>query len=162
MRLSEKFEKGVIFRLLLSIVLACVALGLFLLSRTSLDKPLMQTKEDFAVTQASVDREIDSVLVRFGIEREWIHKRKIALANSTDSRIERRVMIPPTIPSVQMNVALNTMARRYNGRAVATENLKENSVTIHIELEKKIVQTIILVLRTDLKRGGHKIGQARI
>ena len=162
MRLSEKFEKGVIFRLLLSIVLACVALGLFLLSRTSLDKPLMQTKEDFAVTQASVDREIDSVLVRFGIEREWVHKRKIALANSTDSRIERRVMIPPTIPSVQMNIALNTMARRYNGRAVATENLKENSVTIHIELEKRIVQTIILVLRTNLKRGGHKNGQTKV
>ena len=69
MKLLEKFEKGIIFRLLLSIVLACVALGLFLLSRTSLNKPLVQTKEDFAVTQANVDREVDSVLVRFGIER---------------------------------------------------------------------------------------------
>jgi len=39
-----------------------------------------------------------------------------------------------------MNAAFNTMAKRYNGRAVASENLKENYVTIHIETGGSIVQ----------------------
>ena len=162
MKFSQKFEKGVIFRLLLSGVLASLALGLFLLSSTTFRKPAVQTTEDLAGTLENIDKEVDSVFVRFGIAREWVHKRKVDPANSAASRIERRVTIPPTIPSVQMNIALNTMAHRFNGRAVATENLKENSVTIYIELNKKIVQTIILVVKPDLKRRGSKIGQINV
>jgi hypothetical protein len=146
------FEKPIIFRILLSVVLACIAVTLFVLNRNTIEKPAAQTKEDFALTLSRVDRDVDTMLVRFGIERSWITKRQITSPNSPDIRIERKITIPPTLPSVQMNVALNLMAKRYNGRAVATENLKENSVTIHIELEKRIVQTIILIVKTDLKR----------
>src|ERR1043166_6352627 len=156
------FEKPIFFRILLSVALACAAVILFVLNRSAFEKPPAQSKEDFATTLAKVDREVDTVLVRFRIERNWITKRQVVVPNSSDVRIERRVMIPPTIPSVQMNIALNSMAQRFNGRAVATENLKENSVTIHIELEKRIVQTIILVVKKDLKRGGRKEGQTKV
>ena len=61
-------------------------------------------------------------------------------------------MIPPDVLPVQLNQALNSMARRYHGRAIASENLKENSVTIHIELEGYIVETIILRPSPELRR----------
>ena len=146
------FEKPIIFRILLSVVLAGAAVALFILNRSTFEKPQVQSKEDFRVTLAKVDREVDTLLVRFGVDRSWITRKQIVSPNLPLARIERRVFIPPSLASVQMNVALNLMAKRFNGRAVATENLKENSVTIHIELEQQIVQTIILIVKTDLKR----------
>lgn len=157
-----KFEKGVFFRLLLSAVLASVALGIFLLNRTAFEKSSIQQKEATSGILNSVDKDVDSVLVHFGVEKGWIQKRNISLPNSAETRIERRVTIPPSIPSVQINLSLNAMAHRYSGRAIATENLRENSVVIHIEVEKRIVETIILILRTDLKRGGRKGAQINI
>ena len=156
------FEKPIIFRILLSVTLAGTAVGLFILNRSTFEKPKVQSKEDFSVTLAKVDREVDTLLARFGVDRSWITRKQIVSPNLPLARIERRVFIPPSLASVQMNVALNSMAKRFNGRAVATENLKENSVTIHIELEQQIVQTIILIVKTDLKRTKQSQQQTKV
>ena len=103
---------------------------------------------------ADVDREVDTVMAHFRIERKWIRKQLIPIPNAEISRTERRIMIPPDVLPVQMNQALNSMARRYHGRAIASENLKENSVTIHIELEGYIVETIILRPSPELRPAG--------
>jgi hypothetical protein len=157
------FENGVFIRLLSSVLLAVLAAGLFLLNRPTLEQHPASPKDRTGAVASDIDREIDTVLSRFGIDRSWVRKRTIATTAEGDSRVERRVTIPPNIPSVAMNLALNGMARKHDGRAIATENLKEHSVTIHIEVDKKIIETIILVVRTDLKRGGDRVvAQARV
>jgi hypothetical protein len=152
MKLTHRFEKGIFFRLLISVLLAGAAVTLFFLSRPVLVKPLDESKQELVTLLQEIDREVDTVLVRFKIEKNWIRKRQIPLTNSGIFRIERQVAILKDVIPVQINVALNTMARRYQGRAIASENLKENSVTIHIEVQGYIVQTVILKHMNQLQR----------
>ena len=154
MNVDSKLGSGVLLRVLLSVMLAGAALTLFLMHRATLDRPPEVRQHNVRDIVADVDREVDTVLVHFRIEKRWIRKEQIPIPNAEISRTERRVTIPPDVIPVQLNQALNTMARRYNGRAIASENLKENSVTIHIELEGYIVQTIILKPTPDLRRDG--------
>ena len=145
----QNFDKGIIFRFLLSIVLAAAALGLFLMSRAKITQPVTKSEKDFASLTLQLDRDVDTVLSHFNIQKEWTKKLQFPVPNSSLNRIERRVLIPPDILPIQMNLVLNRMAKRYNGRAVASENLKESTVTIHIEVDGTILETI--VLKTDAK-----------
>ena len=154
-----KLQKHILARLIVAVGLAAAALVLFFMSRSAINK-IEESKEALSPAIAiSIDRDVDSVLTRFKVEKSWIRKSSIKLANTTLHRIERRIAVPTENPTVQMNVALNAMAKRYGGRAVASENVKENAVTIHIELQGYVVQTIILKATPDVKRGGPKEGQ---
>ncbi len=152
MNVATRFGAGVLFRVLVSAVLAGAALTLFLMHRATLERPSEARQRNVREIVADVDREVDTVLAHFQIDRRWIRKVEIPIPNAEISRTERRVAIPPDVIPVQLNQAFNTMARRYNGRAIASENLKENSVTIHIELEGYIIQTIVLKPNPDLRR----------
>jgi hypothetical protein len=135
---------GVALRLLASVLLAAAALTLFLLQRATLEKPPEVRQRNVREMVAAIDREVDSVLTRFRVEPRMVRKTQVPIPNAEMSRTERRVSLPPDVVPVQVNQVLNAMARRYSGRAIASENIKENTVTIHIELEGYIVQTIIL------------------
>ncbi len=159
------FEKPIIFRSLLSVVLGAAAVTLFLMNET-VSKQYEAEHQDIRALQKLIDGEIESALARSGVEQKWIRKQTIPLANTNFSRIERRVAVPPEFLSLQLNAALNSMAHRYNGRAIGTEDLKQHTVSIHIELpasqspafsgtagrQRVIVETIILKTRFDLKR----------
>jgi hypothetical protein len=146
------FEKPIIFRSLLSVALGSVALVLFVMNKPAAEKSQEQLRQEFASTLQQIDREIDSVLTRSGVQQKWIRKQAIPLANVFFPRIERRVAVPPEFLTLQLNAVLNSIAHRYNGRAVGTEDLKQHTVSIHIELQRVIVETIILKTNFDLKR----------
>ena len=150
-------SKSVAVRLVLIVALAAAALGMYFMSRTSSQQPEAPSKKEPAQASLSeLDRQVDAVLSKFKIDKAWVRKTEIPIPNSSLRRIERRIGIPPDIAPVQVNVSLNDMAKRYNARAVASENTKENSVTIHIELDGYVVQTIVLKTNPDLKPGGKK------
>jgi len=153
-----KLNKGILVRIALSIVLACAALAFFLLNRQG--PPIQPDASDMkdrlqelSGSLVSIDRDVDSVLTRFGIQKEWIIKKQIPLAVVNLTRTERRVAIPHSVLPITINAALNEMAKRHDGRAVASENLKENTVTIHIEVGGYIIQTIIVRPTLNLKQG---------
>jgi predicted RNA methylase len=160
MSFLQRFEKSIVIRLVISAGLACIALLLFIISNRTLttsdghDEALPATTkaEVSSAVANTIDVEVDSVLVRFNIERTWIRKKSVPVINSAVNRIERHIMIPPDIIPVQMNHALNIMAQRFNGKAIASENLKENSVTIHIEMQGYIIQTLVLKPNASLRR----------
>ena len=156
----------ILIRIVLSLVLACIALGVFLLNQRTLKthSNSVETKEreqELSSALANIDHDVDSVLTRFGIEKEWIRKRQIPLEKVKLTRTERRVAIPENVLPITMNAAFNTMAKRYNGRAVASENLKENTVTIHIEVKGCIIETIIVKPTPQLRRSERKQNQTR-
>ncbi|MBI1802890.1 MAG: hypothetical protein HY033_00710 [Ignavibacteriae bacterium] len=163
----HRFDKSILIRIILSIILAAVALGLFLLNQRSVNSNTAtiddskKRQEELSATLTSIDRDVDSVLTCFGIEKEWIRKKQIPLNKVNLIRTERRVAIPENVLPVTMNLALNAMAKRYNGRAIASENLKENTVTIHVEVAGYIIQTIIVKPTPYLKRGERKQRQVR-
>src|SRR5437016_1368142 len=153
MKLFRTLGQSMSVRLGASIMLALAALGLFLLNRSTFTGGSSEVSAEVA---ADVDREVDSVLARFNIEKGWV--KKIPIPNGRGSRIERRVGMPSRLmgSTVQMNVAFSSMARKYHGRAIASENLRENSVTIHIEMDGFIVQTIIFKTNPALNRVARK------
>jgi hypothetical protein len=175
---GSAIHRPIVVRTVISLLLGASALGLFLINRISLLHPdrsaesssSREAKEPrgegnrpaLSPALGDLDREVDSVLVRFGIQASWVRKKTIAVPNAEFPRIERRVLLPNDIATVSMNAAFNTMAKRYNGRAVASENLKENYVTIHIEAGGSIVQTIILRPTANLRRGGRKGSLTRV
>jgi hypothetical protein len=105
---------------------------------------------------ASLDREVDSVLARCNIERGWIKKSSVPIPNSRTELIERKVAIPADVLPVYVNVAMNLMAKRYNAKVIAYENMKDNTVTLHIEFNGTTVQKIILKATNALQRRENK------
>ncbi|OLD77154.1 MAG: hypothetical protein AUI33_04420 [Ignavibacteria bacterium 13_1_40CM_2_61_4] len=176
MNWGSAIHRPMVVRTVISLLLGAAALGLFMLNRISLlrhdrsgsastasrqEPRAPGNRPDLSPALGDLDREVDSVLIRFGIQSSWIRKKTIAIPNADFPRIERRVLLPSDIATVSMNAAFNTMAKRYNGRAVASENLKENYVTIHIETGGSIVQTIILRPTANLRRAGRKSSLTR-
>lgn len=161
-------NKGTTIRLIISILLAGGALIIFLVSRknvSEIPRPSGVSSEHLkaiALTAGDIDRQVDTVLSHFGIENEWIQKRQILLPDGPLQRIERRIAIPRDIVPVQLNQALNIMAKRFNAYAVASENLKENTVTIHIKLEGIVTQTLILKPNYQLQRTIRKIPSTNV
>jgi hypothetical protein len=149
-------EKSILFRFFFILVLAGVGIGLFLGNESQPTKPQVQSQQNLTSVMKELDQQVDTVFAKFRIEKKWCRRREIAIPGSNLNRVERNVMIPPDIIPVQINRALNLMAQRYGGRAIGSENLKENTVTIHIKLEDYIIETIILKISKDLKRGGKK------
>ncbi len=154
--MRKRLDWGMVFRVITAVLLAGAAFGLFLLNRAGQKEEILQPREvqkDLSSVAAEMDQQVDTILARFKIEKSWSRKQRVAIPGTGLYRTERRVLIPPDVQPVQMNVAFNRMARKYDGRAIASENIKENLVTIHIELEQYIIQTIILKPVKDLKRG---------
>ena len=157
MKEFSAIAKSMPFRVFVSALLAFGALGLFWISHEKL--PLSRSESSPELTPAlasAIDREVEEVLRQFRIEKQWIRKSVVALPNSLLSRIERNVAIPRDVLPVQVNVAMNSMAKRFNGKAIAYENVKENSVTIHIEINGYIIQKISLKPNNNLQRRERK------
>jgi hypothetical protein len=134
-----------------SVLAAGAAAALFLLSRPSVPgstgggaAPGPAASPDRQATIALVDRQIDSVLARFGIAADAVKKRSYTIPDENFTRTERLVPLPDTIAPVSVNAAMNELAKRHGGRAVAAENARLGTVTIHVELDGIVVHTIIL------------------
>lgn len=148
-------ERGTMIRLLISVTLAVIAVLLFILNRHVEGKTPEELEREFVLAAQTIDKEVDIVLEHFGIEKAWVRKKEISDPERHFTRVERLVAIPPTIIPAMMNRQLNALAGRYQGRAVATENLKENSITIHIILQQSVIQTIILKVKPESKNVPH-------
>ncbi len=141
-----------IIRLLLSVTLAVIAVGLFILNREAEVKTPAELEREFILSSSAIDKEVDLVLDQFGIEKTWVRKREISDPGGRFRRVERRVAVPPDVLPAMLNRELNSLARRFRGRAVATENLKENSVTIQIILQQTVIQTVIVKVNPEIDR----------
>lgn len=153
-RLAKRaqLDRGVFFRFLLSVLLAGAAFALFVVSRGGLGPRPEGREQSVAAAAGRIGAGVDSVLARYGIERAWITERRVPIPNSQLARRERRILLPLDVPAVQLNVALNAMARSCGGRAVASENPKEGTVTIHLELGGIIVETLIVRPEKNIHR----------
>jgi hypothetical protein len=134
-----------------SVLAAGTAAALFLLSRPpapdtggGATAPAPAGAVDRLAAIALLDRQIDTVLAHFGIAAGAAKKRSYAIPEEHFTRTERLVGLPDTIAPVSVNAAMNAMARRYGGRAVAAENARLGTVTIHVELDGIVVHTVIL------------------
>jgi hypothetical protein len=155
-------SKGIIWRLAISIVLGASAVLLFILNRDEEVVTAEEMQRQFSVSVQSIDAEVDGILEKFGVEKGWIKRSEIPATGGGLARIERHVLIPPTVVPVLVNREFNLLARRFQGRVVATENLKENTVTIHILLHQSIIHTIILKIHHNIQNKGTREQAAEV
>ena len=160
--MKRSFDKSIIFRFFIILIMVSITVGLFQVNQSSATTPSGQAHQNISNAANEIDQQVDSVLAQFHIEKSWCRKKEVSIPGTSLNRVERKVLIPPDIIPVQMNQAFNLMAQRYGGRAIGSENLRENSVTIHIKLEGYIIQTIILKTSRDLKRTIDKKQQRKI
>lgn len=149
-----------IIRIVASLLLALGALALFLAGPR--DGPAGGDEPPAAAgirAAVSIDGGIDSVLASFGIPDRDIRKRSAGPGETGYTRTERRVRVGPDIVPVMVNAALSRMAHRYGARAVASENLRLNTVTIHLELGGAVIHTIIL--RVNPRAAGRSPAQGQ-
>ena len=97
-----------------------------------------------AIIPAQIDKMVDTMLVKYGVDLKRVRKRKIAVPGNEFVRIERQVPLPPSVAMLLMTADFQAMAKQYGGRAIASENSKDNTVTVHIEEDKTILQSLIL------------------
>jgi len=157
MKSGRFFEKGIIFRLLFTAILTGMVILLIHAERSPREERAGEKKERTDELLRGIDRGVDSVLAGFGIEPASTRKRIITVPNSGTSRTERRVPVPPEVPSVEVNAALNSLAKAFGGRAVGSENAKERTVTIHLEIGRIIVESVILKPEAGLRRKGRAV-----
>ena len=136
-----KIDRVVLLQLFFVIVLSFAALGFYVVEQKGEIQSSRNKTIDLSKMSTDIDREVDSLLIKSHIEKQWWKKRQMTFSRYT--RIERKVLVPSAFNILEMNRALNTMAHDFGGRAIGSENLKDNSVTVHIKLEKYILQSII-------------------
>jgi len=146
----EPPARTTVIRLSASVVLACLAVALFILNREEQVKAPQELQREFLVSARAIDKGVDDILDRFGVEKTWIRKKQLT-ADERFTRVERRVVIPPSIIPAMVNREMNLLAHRFQGRAVATENLRENTVTIQIILDRSVIQTVILKIDQNIQ-----------
>lgn len=151
-------EKAHIIRIFVVIILTIAIAFLFYIGE--IEEPKLKEQISAFVqpvyTLAEVDSAVEKVLEKFQIDKSWIKRTEINISGSDTKRIELKVMIPPEILPALINVELKRMADNYKLQVSATENLKENMVTIHIHENRKIIETIILKVTQAQKKQDRK------
>ncbi|HLX11469.1 MAG TPA: hypothetical protein VKS81_01525 [Bacteroidota bacterium] len=140
-----KPDWGLGLRAVILILLAGAAVWLFLITANhsappSQDAPVTIAK-DWKTDLPKINTETDTVLAHLGITK--IKRREIPVPGVNISRSELHIELPTGVVPIELNRALNVMAQKHGARAVASENLKEHTVSIHIVLNEVIVETVI-------------------
>jgi hypothetical protein len=162
-----KFDWGVAVRVACLLLLLTAAIGLIVNKHLEKQQP-QQTPQsiDWKNDLPKIDAGIDTVFAHFGIPENPKRKRAIPIPDAPVSRIERRIDLPAGVMPVELNQALNNLAQQFGARAIASENLHDHIVTIHIVVNNYIIQTVIastkldqsgkIVTKTSFKRSGKK------
>ncbi|MFN0159469.1 MAG: hypothetical protein ACKVRP_15515 [Bacteroidota bacterium] len=135
-------------KLILAAALAVVAAVLFLLDAT-LPASIDQRAEIVRGQLPDINTAVDTLLARHGIGRERVKTWQVQTPDKKFIRVERRVYVPPEFVSVKFNHDLNRMMRDFGALAVATERTKENTVTMHIKKDERIIESITFVVKNE-------------
>jgi hypothetical protein len=135
---------GTILRAGGALLLAGATLAVFLLGRREDPPSPPATPVPVSRTVSLLDSGVDSVLARFGIDPAAAAKRRAGIPGERFSRTERVAVLPDSVAPVSVNASLNSMARALGARAVASEDPRLRTVTVHIDLGGVVVHTVIL------------------
>lgn len=94
---------------------------------------------------------LDSLFHRYGIEHRQVKTWRVRGPGGELTRVQDRITVPNEFVSVSFNHDLNLELTHIGARAVATERTKENTVTMHIKMDRRIVRSISFVLSPRTK-----------
>jgi hypothetical protein len=95
----------------------------------------------------AVGRALDSLLVRYGIDRSAVSTWQVHSAERKFTRIEQRVFVSPEFVSLQFNHDLAELVAPLDLRIVGTERAKENIVTMHIVQSGLTIRSVTFLVK---------------
>ena len=98
-----------------------------------------------------VDTIIDTLLDRYQIDRKWVNSWSVWTPEKRFIREERRIYVPPSFISLDFNHDLSRALAKYDVRVVATERMKESTVSMHVLNDGMIIESILFVVNRELK-----------
>lgn len=152
-REPSRWPKGVgILLLLLALIVTLFTAGKVInLLRPNLEGyRIAQEKKDVA----SLQGEILHVLESYGLREQWIVKKTHVFQGSEFIRQEWLVPVPPDLPLATLQLDLDDLVSRNDGRVYAVENAKTQQLFMHVKFGPRINQTIVLTPRGNLSRSG--------
>jgi hypothetical protein len=109
-----------------------------------------QTGHASQSVRKEIDAVIDTLLMKYRIEKEWVKSWQVQTPEKGFLRSERRVLVPPDFVSLSFNLDLNRMLSDYGARAIASERTKESIVTMHVVKESTVLETLSFVVTNEL------------
>jgi hypothetical protein len=127
-------------------ILAACALVLFAVDRY-VPMPAMRTPS----VESAIATDIDALLQRENIRREWMKTRQVRTPEKRFIRLERRIAVPADFLSLKFNLELSRLLSKYGARVVATEHTRESYVTMHVIVTGMVVQSLAFLEDPELK-----------
>ena len=134
-------------------MLAVGSLVLFMANRVTekIEKKSALKEAQFHPLLKLINTTVDPLLNRYEIENRWVRSWNVLTRDRRFIRSERRVYVPPRFISLDFNHDLSRELARFDARVIATERTKESTVSMHIVVDGMIVESIMFVLKRDLK-----------
>jgi len=89
---------------------------------------------------------VDSMLRRHGISRSAVRTWNVLSLEKKVLRVAQQIEVPRDFPSLVFNDQLQRMLEPVEAHVVATERLKDNSVTMHIVCGGRTVRSLVFTL----------------
>jgi hypothetical protein len=111
--------------------------------------PPPEQPADRKMAEAEIVRAVDTVLARSGVTPKERRRWAVQVSGAQAVRVAERVKVPMSFPSVLFNKDLSDRIRPYGAHVVATERLKESTVTFHVVRAGVTLRSISCVLTPD-------------
>jgi hypothetical protein len=129
-------------RIGVALILGILAVVLVLI--TSSDEPPHTGTLSGGPLVASVDSLVDGFLREQGIDRKKERKWSVRNRDGDVIRMERRVLVPPDLITLELNRALDHAVEPLGGHVAGTERTKESIVVLHVVVGGMTVHTLTL------------------
>ncbi len=96
---------------------------------------------------SGIARAVDTLLVRYGVERSAVTAWRITTPDRRFSRVEQRVFVGPQFHALGFNHDLSILLAPLGVRVIGTERVKEQIVTLHCVSEGLTIRSISLVTK---------------
>jgi hypothetical protein len=96
---------------------------------------------------AGIQEVIDTLLLRYGVNRALVKMWRVTTPDKTPVRIEQRIPVQADFLSLVFNHDLNRRLAPFGAHVIATERTKENTITMHIVRGGMTIRSMAFVLQ---------------
>jgi hypothetical protein len=132
----------------LAVVIVLTVAAALLLSREAQSPPPAQSRSASLTPSISggIQAAVDSMMRRYSIPRSAVRTWNVLSLEKKVLRVAQQIEVSRDFPSLVFNDQLQRMLEPVEAHVVATERLKDNSVTMHIVCGGRTVRSLVFSL----------------
>jgi hypothetical protein len=138
--------RPVTVRLAAALVMTVAAALLLFLDVQSPPRAQSRSASFSPAASGGIQAAVDSMLRRYGISRSAVRTWNVLSREKKVVRVAQQIEVSRDFPSLVFNDQLQRMLEPVEAHVVATERLKDNSVTMHIVCGGRTVRSLVFAL----------------